>query len=229
MANGDAFREGTVKVFASYSTLNKEVVGRLKQELEGFGLSVFLAHEDIDPCEEWEQVIIEKLNECDALMALLTEDYKKSDWADQEVGMAVMKGKKIIPVQVDLVPYGFIKKYQALKMAPERIPHNIPEVALNVFKAIQRDERLKDNLLNSFIKAFGKSWSFEDAAAKSELLFTFEGFTDEQISEISFIAIDTRCVRESYRGKPHVKSFLKKYIKQIPPQYLKDLKHLYRF
>ncbi|MFA4855334.1 MAG: toll/interleukin-1 receptor domain-containing protein [archaeon] len=227
MANGNGFREGTVKIFCSYSTINKEIAGRLKQELEGFGFSVFLAHEDIAPCEKWEQVIAEKLSESDALMALLTKEYKESDWADQEVGMAVTQDKKIIPIQIDLIPYGFIKKYQAFKMTPERIPYNIPEIASQIFEAIKRDEKFRGQLLNSLIKAFDKSWSFEDASEKAERLLTFNDFTDDQVGEVAFIAVEKRCVRDSFRGKPFVIAFLKKYRKQIPPQYLENLKRIY--
>ena len=37
-----------IKVFISYNTLDKEIAGNISQELEKWGLDVFLAHEDIE-------------------------------------------------------------------------------------------------------------------------------------------------------------------------------------
>jgi len=227
MAIENSFKDREIKIFTSYSTTDKEVAGRLKNELESFGFGVFLAHEDIEPCAEWETVILKSLEESDILMALLTEDYKKSDWADQEMGFAVANKKKVIPIQIDIIPYGFVKKIQSLKMNPQRIPYNITSTALEVFKVVQRDEYFKDKLLDSLIKAFEKSWSFEDAAQKSELLSTFDIFTNEQIENIVLAAIQNRCINQSFKGRKILKPFLLKYKEQIQPKYLPDLKKYY--
>ncbi|MDI6778481.1 MAG: hypothetical protein QMD77_04835 [Patescibacteria group bacterium] len=46
----------TSRVFVSYSTKDKSIAGKIKEQLEIFGLEVFLAHEDINvPLGEWEK------------------------------------------------------------------------------------------------------------------------------------------------------------------------------
>ena len=43
----DEYELGTIHVFISYSSKDKVLAGKIKRTLEGYGLSVFLAHDDI--------------------------------------------------------------------------------------------------------------------------------------------------------------------------------------
>ena len=50
-----------LKVFISYSSLDKSLAGLFKQCFENYaGFSVFLAHEDISPALDWELKIIKE-------------------------------------------------------------------------------------------------------------------------------------------------------------------------
>lgn len=106
--------ERAIRVFLSYSHIDKILVGEIKKELEVSGIEAFLAHEDIDPSEEWMEEIIRSIKECDVFIPFINENFKESKWTDQESGIAFTRDKIIIPIDIGLVPYGFIGKYQAL-------------------------------------------------------------------------------------------------------------------
>src|SRR3989344_2611626 len=98
----------TIRVFISYSTKDKHLAGNIKMGLERFGADVFLAHEDINPSSEWQDIILENLDSTDIFMPIITKNFPDSYWTDQESGIALAKGKLIVPISVDSNnPYGF--------------------------------------------------------------------------------------------------------------------------
>ncbi|HEX2897167.1 MAG TPA: toll/interleukin-1 receptor domain-containing protein [candidate division Zixibacteria bacterium] len=105
-----------LKVFLSYSSLDRILAGKVKSELVKYGVNVFLAHEDIEPSEEWINIIQENLDTCHVFIILLTQNSKISSWVDQESGQAYNKGTLIIPLKINCDPYGFLGKFQALTL-----------------------------------------------------------------------------------------------------------------
>ena len=87
---------------------------KLRDSLDRYGVSCFVAHEDIEPTKEWQDEIEGALFSMDALVALLTERFSESCWTDQEIGIAYGRGVPVVPVRLGTDPYGFIGKYQAL-------------------------------------------------------------------------------------------------------------------
>ncbi len=104
-----------MKVFISYSTTDKKIAKNVKDVLNEYRIEGFLAHEDIDVSQEWKNRIIQELSESNVFVPLLSEAYKKSDWAPQEIGMAFARGNDIvfIPLLLDTtIPFGFISHIQ---------------------------------------------------------------------------------------------------------------------
>ncbi len=110
--------EDNYDIFVSYSHKDNEDVGKMAEELRIFGLSVFLAHEDIKPSQEWIEIIFRSLKSAKIFIPYLTESFNESDWCDQESGIAYANSLKILPVSIvdHVQPHGFIMKYQALKV-----------------------------------------------------------------------------------------------------------------
>ena len=81
-----------LKGFISYAHDERRLAGSIKQELSNFGIDCFLAHEDIEPSVEWQSEIVKCLRECDIFFPLISNKFRESMWADQEVGMAVVLG-----------------------------------------------------------------------------------------------------------------------------------------
>ena len=107
-------RSDSIFIFISYSSLDKEIANQIRDFLSKFELEVFLAHDDIEISEEWKQVILQKLFECNVFIPLLTNNFKGSDWTSQEIGIVVGKRDDtlILPIKIEIVPYGFISHVQ---------------------------------------------------------------------------------------------------------------------
>lgn len=103
------------RLFLSHKASVKKKTADLKERLGLYGISAFVAHEDIQPTKAWQNEIENALFSMDAFAALLTEDFHDSDWTDQEVGFALARGVPVIAVELGCLPYGFIAKFQALR------------------------------------------------------------------------------------------------------------------
>lgn len=101
----------TTRIFASYSSLDRNLAGTIKDCLENYSLSVFLAHEDIKPTVDWQNELVYNLRGCDIFMPILTGGFNTSEWTNQEVGFAYALGKTILPLKIQVNPNGFIKPY----------------------------------------------------------------------------------------------------------------------
>ncbi|MGA2297887.1 MAG: toll/interleukin-1 receptor domain-containing protein [FCB group bacterium] len=110
-------------LFLSHKSEFKKESAQLKQDLLFYGISCFVAHEDIEPAKEWQNEIENALFSADALLALMTEKFHESNWTDQEIGIAIGRGIPIISVRLGTDPYGFIGKYQALTIDSESKPY----------------------------------------------------------------------------------------------------------
>lgn len=151
---GDPF-----KVFLSHKTEVKCQTAKLKKELEEYGLVCFVAHEDIEPTQEWQNEIENALFSTDALVALLTENFHDSNWTDQEVGIAFGRKIPIISAKIDRDPYGFIGKFQAVACTWEGLAVNILKILFQRY-----DERLIDSYITSISRC--RSWDEGNKLAK---------------------------------------------------------------
>ncbi len=125
---------GCFRMFISHLSSNKESASNLKTTLKKYGISCFVAHEDITPSLPWLAEIEKALNSMDALCAILNKRFKEGEWCDQEVGYALGKGVLRIPLSKNgQMPYGFMGKIQAIKI---HRGENAQEVVQEVFKAI---------------------------------------------------------------------------------------------
>ena len=203
--------EEPIRVFLSYSSKDKEFAGQLKAELETRGFEAFLAHEDIKPTQEWEAEIFKNLKACDAFIPLLSENFAESDWCDQETGFAVSDGKLVIPLKIDIDPYGFIGKIQALKVG-ESIPECCDEIV-----GIIKNTPLFDRLREVFIDSFVKSKDFDNANENSDSLESYEPFTADHINRIIRGFLDNYEISHGFRSARVVRRLFKKYEEVIEP------------
>lgn len=105
-------------IFLSYSSVDKLLAGLIKENLEklkgDLNLSVFLAHEDIEPEEIWIKEIKLNLTNCTIFMPLFSKNFLASWWANQEAGYAFAANKRIIPLKTDRDPDGLLRDIQAM-------------------------------------------------------------------------------------------------------------------
>lgn len=215
-----------LRVFISYSEENKKIASGIKENLNRFGIQVFLAHDDIPPGREWIPEILKNIKNADIFIALLSEDFHKSSWTDQETGIAVCLNKFIIPITIDdILPYGFMKKYQAFKNFKYEFKKYVVNIRTmeekefldckgeiyKIIKLISKEVEFKENLADSFITSLENVSGFRNAESHFELLIQLEPFSEGQINKIIELSIENRQVYDAHGCQNILKQLLKKY------------------
>jgi TIR domain len=157
------------RVFLSHKSEVKTETAALKASLKLFGISCFVAHEDIVATKEWQTEIESALQSMDAFVALLTGNFHESEWTDQEVGYAVARGVPIIAVKLGRDPYGFIGKFQALRSSWDEAPVNIAQLLIT-----------KPKMLDAYRAALFLCSSYDDGNILAKLLPSIESLTVAQ-------------------------------------------------
>jgi hypothetical protein len=113
------WRKGMLRLFISHLATHKKWATELQEALLGCGISGFLAHNDIQSTLEWQNQIETALSTCDALVALLHEQFNAGKWTDQEIGFAMGRGVAVFSVRFGQDPYGFIGRFQGFNLILE--------------------------------------------------------------------------------------------------------------
>jgi len=148
--SADFWKDGYVKIFVSHLSSNRERMSAMKLGLANWGISAFIAHEDIEASREWRDEVEAGLESMDVLVAVVEPGFKESDWCVQEVGYALGRRIDIIPLRAGLDPFGFFGKYQGIQIKgkyPEQVAN---EIAQTLLKKPQH----RNMLLQSMSKAF---------------------------------------------------------------------------
>jgi len=198
----------------SYKHEDREMAGEFKLNLELFGFSVFLAHEDIEASKDWPEVILHELRSTDVFIPLLTSRYKESQYTDQETGVAIGRGLPIIPLKVDIDPYGFLDKTQAQKVDSEDVRGCCVEI-LDVISGI---DYLQEKLRRSLIQGFGNSMNFEDAILKSGYLLRQVPYTELEINAILRMASQNHANYGSFEACRNIEGLIEIHKGEVNPE-----------
>lgn len=153
------WRNGYFRMFISHITSKKKQASRLKTVLEDYGITSFVAHEDINPTKEWQKEIQRALNSMDCMSAMLYDGFHQSNWCDQEVGIALGRNITVLPLLPDSDPYGFLGEYQGVKikgMYPEAL-------AKEIFKILCDNTNTRSKYLTCLTNLLLSSSSKNDA------------------------------------------------------------------
>lgn len=159
------YGSGKFRVFISHLSTDKLFLSELKQSLASRGVAAFLAHEDIEPTKEWQTEIELALRSMQAMVVFLAEGFIASKWTDQEVGWALGRGVLVIPVKVDINPYGFMGKLQALRGQREQASSLASLIVDLLVTNPQTSEAMRKALVNAMLHA--KSFSEAQAVMGS--------------------------------------------------------------
>jgi len=207
-----------LKIFISYSSEDKGLGRLFKTCFENYvGFSVFLAHEDISPATEWELKIIKEMRNSDVVIPLITKNYRNSEFTDQELGMALAWEKIILPIKLaDINPYGFIKKFQALKCKNDEysIVNGVVSTALVLIESKEFNKH-RNIVIKSVVKAFCQSSSFKMTRTIIGILTKINKFTDEQITSFKKAIKNNSQIYDEYYALPNFKKMLKEQYKIV--------------
>ncbi len=201
--------EGHVRLFLSHKATFKKDTSKVKESLARCGVAAFVAHEDIEPTEEWQGEIERALFSMDGLVALLSDDFHESRWTDQEVGVAIGRGVPLIAIRLGMDPYGLMGKSQGLGGCSWSDPDAI---AVKVFQLLHKRLPDKSRLFECALLAYGASESWVDSAWKIEhLLSLFEKLTRDQVERVFEAYQSNSQNRDSFSGRGLLKLLLEKW------------------
>lgn len=174
-------------MFLSHKSEVKKETANIKDGLRLFGISCFVAHEDIHPTKVWQDEIENALASMDGFVALMTESFHDSDWTDQEVGYAVARGVPIIAVRLGKDPYGFIGKFQALSCTWLAAVEDIVKVLIK-----------NDLMLNAYTHALRNCPNWDSGNVLAKVLPSIEKLTPLQIDALVAVYNETSELRGSF-------------------------------
>lgn len=134
--------------------------------MEEYGITSFVAHEDIKPSKEWLKEIEKALNSMDCMSVIMYEGFHESKWCDQEVGVALGKSITVLPLLPDGDPYGFLGEYQGVKI--KGIYPN--DVAKEIFNILCNIPNTRSKYLSCFTGLLLSSSNKEDACKWLKLI-----------------------------------------------------------
>ena len=181
-----------LRLFISHLSTDKILAQNLKNSLDYYAISGFVAHSDIEPTKKWETEIEIALNTCDSGIALMSSKFHESKWTDQELGILIGQEKLIIPIKIGLDPYGFIGKYQAILFSDEK------KLLEDIFKVLVRNDKTKKKMAYALMFMFENSNSFREAKLNFELIKKIEFWDDILIERLGKSPKENSQIRGSY-------------------------------
>lgn len=139
---------GHFRLFISHCSRVRQSAHNLKAALAPYQIAAFVAHDDIEPTKEWEAEIDSALRTMDALAAIITIDFVESKWCDQEVGVAIGRGKLVVPIRAGADPHGFLAKYQGMKAKDQTAESLGEEMLAALLRNDQSASRMTDALID---------------------------------------------------------------------------------
>ena len=161
------WEDGHFRLFLTHIPRKKDVAFSLKRDLEYYGVDAFVAHADIGPGKEWHAIMESALYSCDALAGVLHEGFRKSDWCDQEVGIALGRGVPVIPIQYDFPPYGFFGSVQAVN---DKSSRKAAVLARKLVRVLLQDKATAATLRDAIVLRLTRAATFAQANELAKLL-----------------------------------------------------------
>jgi len=214
-----------IETFLSHSNKDKKIARRLADHLRIYGFDVFVAHDDIDIGDEWEEILKEKIKTCRLFLVLLSKNFHESRYTDHEIGIATAFNKQIFPIRLDHTkPYGFMSKFQAKKISPNVNHNETRNLAENLMRFINEGQ----NVVDRMIEKLEDINSLNDANYIVEILFENTNFTYKQINKIANAFLSNRQINMGWISRPSCLEFLAKNWESIDKEYQSKLEKYYR-
>lgn len=203
------WRKGMLRLFVSHLAKHRAFAAELQAALLDFGVSCFIAHNDIEPTQDWQNQIETALATCDALVALLHQDFHISNWTDQEIGFAMGRGVPAFSVRCGEDPYGFIGRFQAFNGRKK----TAVELARELFDAYRKNKQTQRRMSEVLIGLFEDSGSFAEAKTRIGYLEDLTLWEPAFSSRIRSAAKNNFQIAESWGTPERVKALVKKWAK----------------
>ncbi len=201
------WQKAMLRVFMTHLSSHRDYAAELQAELLEFGISSFVAHNDIEPTTEWQTQIETALATCDSLVALMHSKFRMSNWTDQEIGFAMGRGVPVFSVRLGETPYGFIGKFQAFNGHDK----TTAELARELFDTYRKSKQTKHRMSEGLVELFEESNNFADAKLRVGYLEELDTWTPSFSNRIRTAVENNSQIFGSWGVPERVKALLEKW------------------
>jgi hypothetical protein len=209
------FKKDTFNLFISHRDTDKKYANELKKSLEIFGISSFVAHDDIEPSAEWQDEIVKALFSMDSLLALLTSGFSSSIWTNQEIGFAYGRGVFILSIKAGEEPKGFVGKFQALRPKSNKMS----DLAIQIAEHLIKNKKTSEKMKSAYIHALSNTESYSETEKWALLLPHIDSLSEEQGLKLlenynsNSQAYDSFSLNgEGYNNKKNIADYLNEWV-----------------
>lgn len=195
------------RVFISHVAAHKSQAREFKVAFKKFGVTSFVAHEDIEPTKKWLEEIQTALSSMDAIVAFVTPDFIQSKWCDQEIGIAMGLGRLVVPIRMGADPHGFLGKYQGLSSHGK----TIEQVANEVFSILARHDMTRIKVTTAVVEQVYSAESFAASKRLSGLLERLPIITADHARRLRQAIADNYQVSSSFGVPERIEALLKRH------------------
>jgi hypothetical protein len=188
--------ENSFRLFISHTHPNAHFAAEMSKYLGRCLIESFVAHNDIEPSEKWMRVIESALLTCHAVVALVTPDFRESQWCDQEIGFCLARSMLVVPLMRDVNPHGFLGEFQGVKLSANTHPQT---AAKSIFRILATRPETRDRMIPSVVRRYSQSGSYDSTREAFTLLGKIpkEAWTPEMVYEIEKAAEDNSQVKDA--------------------------------
>lgn len=201
------WRPRMFRLFVSHLASERKLAGQFQEALLPYGISAFVAHNDIEPTLEWQSQIEAALATADSLVALLHPKFHESKWTDQEIGFAMGRGLPVSAIRFGQDPYGFIGRFQAFT-AGKKKPAELAEA---LFDAYRKNKQTQKRMNEVLVNLFEESNSFANAKRRIGYLEELEVWDASFVPRIKAAVKSNSQVSGSWGVSERVKDLAKKW------------------
>lgn len=162
----DGFR---LSCFISHRHTDKLVAKGISASLERYGIDGFVAHEDIEPNHEWLGRLKQELQSCHLVLALLSKEFRESDYTNQECGWALGRGVPVVCLNLGAAPSGFLNERQAVPPKHGREASQLCQAVVESLLSFP-DDPLKSQARTAVVEALVRAPHYSSAIACIEVL-----------------------------------------------------------
>jgi hypothetical protein len=200
------WQPGFFRLFISHTSANKIAAHNLKSSLTKYQVVSFVAHDNIEPTKEWQAEIERALRTADALTAIITPDFLESKWCDQEVGIALGRGKLVVPLRKGADPYGFLGKYQGLQtegLAASAVAEDLANILIGHSLTAQR-------MADALLERLTTSNTYENSRAAMTMLERLPRLNSSQVARLVESIDANDQVRDAGRVPERIRNLIAK-------------------